>query len=184
MPNAVKNLLFALGTTFTCTSALAENNPKTTGSLFGDAELIITSKKRDVRLWAHAPRLLVFGDESVEKHVRGIVGQIERAVNSPFGTTFFGKISFEKLPTNFGEGQQRLRIRLSKGGPSGREIHLSLGENSFFQTDIIVVVADRSDIALVNGLWGMSPSHNRSMLEGGEARCFYSSRTPCRDRDE
>lgn len=155
----------------------AEADPETSGSLLGDAGIIIASEKNDVRLWVHPPRLLVFGDQGVEQVVRDIVETIETAVDSPFGAEFFGEVRFEELPQGLGEGQRPLSMRIREGGPSGWNIHLNLGDDLVFQTDIVLVVADRPSVAMINGLWGMSASDNRAMLEGGISRCFYSARS-------
>lgn len=158
-----------------CQFGLAE--PQTTGSLLGDARIIITSEKNDVRLWAHPPRLLVFGDARAQQAVTDIVQTIEDAIESPFGPEFFGEIVFEDLPENLGHGQEPLSIRIREGGPSGWNIHVDLGDGVVWQTDILVVVADRPALAMINGLWGMSQTDNRFMLQGGISRCFYAVRS-------
>ena len=155
----------------------SQADPETSGSLLGDARLIITSEKNDVRLWAHQPRMLVIGGHRVEQVIQEIVERVEANVESPFGSGFFGEIRYETLPQRFGEGQQALSVRIREGGPSGRNIHVNLGDGFVFQTDIIVIVADRPSIAMINGLWGMSRRDNRAMLEGGKSRCFYSARS-------
>lgn len=159
-------------------SSSSQDNPHAHARLLEDAREIITSERNDVRLWAGAPRLLVVGDAEVELHVRRIVDVIEQAIVSPFGDTFFGSVQFEQFPPFFGDGQGRLWVRIREGGPSGQQISLNLGQgDALLEAEIVVVVGDRVEVALMNGLWGLSPRSNRAMLQGGTARCFYSVRS-------
>ena len=64
--------------------AISAEGPPTTGTLLGDARLIITSKKDDVRLWSHPPRVLVLYDgKDVSPRLENIRNVIEENV-SPF----------------------------------------------------------------------------------------------------
>ena len=64
--------------------AISAEDPPTTGTLLGDARLIITSKKDDVRLWLHPPRVLVLYDgKDVSPRLENIRNVIEENV-SPF----------------------------------------------------------------------------------------------------
>lgn len=177
MRTALKNIIVGSICAFAAPLAYAAADPETGKSILEDARLIITSAQNDVRLWAHPPRIIVFGDRVAREYVRRIVDQVEGAVETHDGSNFFGEVRFEQLPVRLGEGQQSLWVRIRKGGPSGRNIQMHLGGEAVFETDIVIIVADRPSIALMNGLWGMPPSANRSMLEGGDERCFYSAKS-------
>lgn len=172
-----RSVLYAWFLAILASVAQAQADPDTNDTLLGDARAIITSSNDDVRLWAHPPRMLVLGDQDTHAAVRDIVSLIDSTVQSPFGARFFGNVQYEPLPRRIGTGQGRMSIRIREGGPSGREVHANLGEGFEFQTDIVVVVADRTTVGLINGLWGLSINDNRAMLEGGRSRCFYSARS-------
>lgn len=159
------------------TIATAQSDVPTSGNLLEDARRIITSDKGDVRVWAHPPRMLVLSDDRTQRHVESIVGTLEAAIASPFGETFWGEILYHRVPQDIGAGQQRIWARMRKGGPSGHQVELNLGDDLVFTTDILLIVADRQTVAVLNGLWGLSPKHSRAQLQGGMARCYYSSRS-------
>lgn len=155
--------------------AVAEPDPASTGTILGDARLIITSNKGDVRLWAHPPKVLVLSDKPVKELVLSVAAQIEEAVNSPFGEKLFGDIRFEEVPDDLGTGQDRIWSRVVRGGSSGYQVGLNLGNGFVHQTDILIVVADRPTVAIMNGLWGLDGRNGRAQLQGGLSRCFYES---------
>ncbi len=160
----------------------AAGRADTYDSLLKDARHIISSQKGDVRLWAHPPRILLIGPEDAEQHLRTIMAQVEASIISPFGDHFFGPLHIGVLPETFASGQHPLSLRIQKGGPSGGHVVLELGPTQTgtelrYETDIVIFVGSRRDVAMINGLWGMNPKHNRAMLEGGKARCFYAARS-------
>lgn len=173
------SLVFSLSTLFVSTypgPSNADTDPLVAEEILEHARRIITSEKDDVRLWAHPPRMLVFGNATVHAQVQNIVNDIEQAVAPRFGERLFSEIRFGELPAQFAVGQQRLWMRLRRGGPSGRQVSLNFGSNhESYETDIVVVVGSRTEVALVNGLWGMPTKFNRAMLEGGRERCFYQA---------
>ncbi len=179
MQNFLTTSLLALGITLTTSTIAQSADPPSTGTLRGDAELIIRSKQDDVRLWAHPPRILVLGDDEVLYQVREIAAKIEAEIRSPFGDKFFGEITSAVIPDDFGAGQHALWVAMRKGGPAGWQVDLNLygDPDRVLETDILVVVANRRDIAMINGLWGLSARDNRAMLQGGRSRCFYNSQS-------
>lgn len=171
-------ILCAAALLFAGTSvAFAYDDQPTTGNLLGDARLIITSNRKDIRIWPRAPRVLVFADEATNDQIRLLIDQIDNAVTSPFGDSLFEEVVFETLPEDLGAGQQGLWFRIRDGQPYGSNVELNLGEGFNFKTDIVVVVAERSTLGLMNGLWGIDVRSNRSQMHGGRSRCFYSARS-------
>ena len=156
---------------------VAQADPPTTGTLLGDARIIITSDKNDVRLWAHPPRVLVLSDASVRNPIRKMIQQVEDAVTSPFGDSLFGDVQFHDIPENLGAGQDKIYTRIRKNESSGFRVEIDLGSGFKHTTDILVVIADRPNLALMNGLWAMDRRNSRAQLEGGRSRCFYSTRS-------
>ena len=153
-------------------------DPPTTGTFLGDAGLIINSVKNDVRLWSHPPRVLVlYEGEDVSpltEHVRKVV---EDKINPFYGETFFGEWIYKKLPENLGAGSHKMLMRTLKGGPAGYELNVRLDDELFWKTDIVVAIAERPKIAILNAMWGIPRKTNRAMVSGGRSNCYYSSQS-------
>lgn len=172
-----KPILAALAICITPLLAAA-NDPPATGSLIGDARVIITSKKNDVRLWSHPPRVLVlYEGEDVSPRLNGIRGVIENNVTPFYGDRVFGQWTYSELPANLGEGSHRMHIRHVKGGPAGYEVEVHLDEDRVWVTDILIAMASRPKMALLNALWGLDRKNSRAMMRAGRANCFYSSKS-------
>jgi hypothetical protein len=159
--------------------ALAQEDPPSTGNMLGDARLIITSDKGDVRLWNHPPRVLMIASDPF---VLGELAKIRETVNEnvavTFGPTFFGDWDVAVFDSEMAKGNHWLGMRTEKGGPSGRQIKALLGDAGTFYTDIVIAVGDRPTIAVLNGLWSRMPGHyTRAQMEGSKARCYYQSLT-------
>lgn len=171
----LKPVLTAIGC-IVAFQSFAQDDKLTTNDIIGDARLIITSNKNDIRLWAHAPRMLVFGGADVAAQVMVIVDKVDSAVDAPWGPRFFGDVDFAALPEDLGTSQRRVWFRLVEGGPSGREISLKLDEEKEYRTDIVVVVGNRAETAIMDSLWArQSAGSRRAIVEGGKARCFYQT---------
>lgn len=157
----------------------AQQDQPTTGNLLGDARIIITSNKQDVRLWAHPPRVLVLTSDRFAIEELGRIRQrLEDAVNPSYGETLFGPWSFAEVDPDFAKGDFPIRFDTVKGGPSGGEVLLRLGPDQEYRTDIVIAVLDRQSLALMNGLWGYIPARwTRAQLKGSRASCYYSSRS-------
>ncbi|MGR3490688.1 MAG: DUF2927 domain-containing protein [Shimia sp.] len=158
------------------TTARAQD-PASTGDILEDARTIITSARGDVRLWAHPPRVLVFGSGTMHAMVTEMVARVNGAVAAPYGATLVGPVERAALPSDLGAGQDPMWLRLRRGGPGGTEIDINLGPSVRHQADIAIVVADRPSVAITNGLWGVEPSDTRAQMQGGRGRCFYSARS-------
>ncbi|WP_092809790.1 DUF2927 domain-containing protein [Roseivivax marinus] len=151
-------------------------DPQTTGDLLEDARIIVTSDKDDVRLWAHPPRILVLHNEpAVVEVMRDIYQEVEEAVSSPFGDRFLGELIFASVPEGLGDGDAPMKIRMAKGGPSGAEVRVALSPEMDLRTDIVVVVADRPTVAMLNGLWGVERKYTRRQMERARGGCFYEA---------
>lgn len=160
------------------TGASAQSDPPTTNDIVQDARLIITSNKGEVRLWHHAPRVLVLtNNRKVWAEIERIRDILENAISAPYGDSLFGNVTFRPLPRAFGYGPQRLAMAMRKGGPSGHNVFVDLGDGQTHSVDLVIAVAPRPDIAVLNGLWGMTPNATRAQMSGGRARCFYASRS-------
>lgn len=176
MTHAILRLLTAIFFVVLGMPVLAQDNPPATGHILEDARLIITSDKNDVRLWAHPPRVVVIADDPfVLDELVKIRKTIEREVDPFYGKTVFGPWTYITLDPDFADNNDPLRFRMVKGGPAGREIALYFGKTKSYRTDIVIAVSNRPTIAVLNGLWGMNRSYNRSQAQGGQARCFYDS---------
>ncbi|MEM1164581.1 MAG: hypothetical protein AAGJ28_26935, partial [Pseudomonadota bacterium] len=148
----------------------------TTGTLIGDARKIITSDKGNVRLWTHAPRVLVLStDARVADMVRTIGGIVDTTVAAGFGDGFFSRITARMIPQNWPAADAELSMRLSPGGPAGAEIEAKLGSLYDGPSDIVVAVGDRKTIALINTLWRADADGARYQAEGHPFGCFYSA---------
>lgn len=155
----------------------AQSDPPTTGDLIEDARLIITSDKGDVRLWDWPPRVLVLTDDlSAWRAVSRIRMRLEAEVTRHDGRALFGAWQRRSIPESLGEGPEALRLRLRQG-TERPEIAVRLGEALRTEAEIVIVVAGRRDVAVLNGLWGMPPQYTRSQMQGGKARCFYQARS-------
>lgn len=152
-------------------------DPATTGTLLGDARVIVTSDKADIRIWDHPPRVLILADDQSVEILRAYIAMLNTIVSPTFGAALFGSVHAMAVPADIGAGDERLWVRMVKGGPSGAQISLNLGQGHRYVADILVVVADRPEIAMINGLWAMAPFRTRSQLQGGPSRCFYESRS-------
>jgi len=155
--------------------ALAQD-PPSTGNITQDARLIITSEKGDVRIWSHAPRVLIYAPSAERPAIAAVIDTIEAAVASPFGPTLFSAVTYRDLPQNLGADETLLRIAGRRGGPAEIEMEVDLGDGKH-TTDILIMVGNRRDVAVVNGLYGVSPQTTRPQMRGGQARCFYNTRS-------
>ncbi len=149
----------------------------TTGTVLGDARVIVTSERSDIRIWGHPPRVLIPADDQSAEILRADIATLNTAVSPTFGAALFGSVQAMPVPADIGAGDERIWVRMAKGGPSGHQISLNLGRGHRYVTDILVVVADRPEIAMISGLWALAPLQTRSQLQGGPARCFYTSRS-------
>lgn len=155
--------------------ASAQDDVPSTGDLIQDARIIITSDKGDVRLWSHAPRVvLLYQEPWAIDAVQAVLTEVEDAVHSPFDGPFFGGLTHVKLPQNLGEADTPMVMQVVKGGPTGGHVHIQLSETIDVFADIVVAVADRPAIAVLNGLWAIDPRFTQAQMKGGRARCFYS----------
>jgi hypothetical protein len=156
--------------------AISAEGPPTTGTLLGDARLIITSKKDDVRLWSHPPRVLVLYDgKDVSPRLENIRNVIEENVSPFYADKVFGAWTYSELSADFGEGSHRRHMRHVDGGPAGHELEVHLDEGRVWVTDIVIAMASRPKIALLNALWGLERRNNRAMMRAGRANCSYHS---------
>lgn len=172
-----KSLFATIAFCFTSHFALA-GDPPTTGDLIGDAKLIITSEKNDVRLWSRPPRVLVlYEGEDVSPRLENVRKVIEDNVSPFYGDKVFGSWTYSELPSDLGEGSHRMHMRYLKGGPTGFELEVHLDEDRVWVTDIVVAMASRPKIALLNALWALDRKNNRAMMRAGRSNCFYSSQS-------
>ena len=153
-------------------------DPPTTGTFLGDAGLIITSENNDVRLWSHPPRVLVlFEGEDVSPRLEKVRKVIEENVSPFYADTVFGEWIYSELPTDLGEGSHKMHMRYLKGGPAGYELEVRLDDERIWVTDIVIAMAKRPKIAIMNGLWALDRKMNRAMMRAGRSNCFYSSQS-------
>ncbi len=155
-----------------------QSDPPTTGNILEDARQIIASKKGEIRIWHHAPRVLILTDDpEIISRTNAILERMENAITPGYGDVLFGPVMTRPFPKNFGHGAERLEFRLRRDENNEIAANLRLGDGAVLKVDLVIAVGHRPNIAVLNGLWGMSPNHNRAQMSGGRARCFYSSRS-------
>ena len=150
-------------------------DPPSTGTLRGDAKLIITSDKNDVRLWDRPPRVLILStDDRVETMMAAIREKIEGAVRSPFGGPFFSSWTYRKLtgPPELEAAPNYFYV--AKDDELVAQIKLAYPKGVDEHYDIVVLVGDRLTMSLYNSLWGLDARASRRMAAGRQLSCHYS----------
>ena len=153
-------------------------DPPSTGTVRGDARLIITSKKGDVRLWDRPPRVLILSnDDRAEAIMQAIREKIETSVKSPFGPTFFSSWEYRKLADQPDLETAPTYFNVAKNKDVFAEIELAYPDGDKETADIVVLVADRITLSLYNSLWGQTARYIRRQAAGRRYSCVYSSQS-------
>lgn len=176
---ALVTCLFLLAQAVAPTGLLAQEDRPTTGDPLEDARLVVTSAGGEVRIWHKPPRVLVLADrQDVLTEIERIGNVLEDRIAPSYGPYLFESWTYASFPEDFGEVQNAEYSFVINARDSGETyVQVNLGADVDEEVDLVIAVGSRSEIAVLNGLWGLPLSYQRAQMSGRTWPCFYSSRS-------